>query len=376
MPGRIGMTSRPARLALFVPSMRGGGAEQVMLSLARGVADRGYAVDLVLAQAEGPYLAAVPDDVRLVDLRASRVLLSLQPLINYLRRERPTALLSAMKHANIVALWARRLAGVPTRVVISEHNTLSESLRHKSSPRRGRVMLGLMRRFYPWADAIVPVSDGVADDLVCRTGLRRERITTIYNPVMRPELRQKMQARVDHPWFAPGEPPVILAVGRLSPQKDFPTLIRAFAEVLRAVHARLLILGQGSERPLLEALVTELGLQRDVSLPGFVENPYAYMAQASLFVLSSRFEGLPLVLIEALCCGARVVAADCESGPREILLDGQYGRLVPVGSVPGLAQAIRHALANGASAPPPESWRRFEIRTVVNQYLGILLDRQ
>lgn len=360
------MIAPQKRLAFFVPSMRGGGAERVTLNLARGVAERGYAVDLVLAQAEGPFLAEVPESVRVVDLKASRVLLSLPALVRYLRRERPEAMLSAMCHANIVALWAQRLAGVPMRMVVSERITLSRSAQ------RGRLMPQLIRHFYLWADGIVAVSKGVADDLAQVAGIPRQRIQVIYNPVVTPELWQKAQAPLEHPWFKPGQPPALLAVGRLSPQKDFPTLIQAFARVRQACPARLLILGEGEERPGLEALVRQLGLERDVSLPGFVTNPYAYMARASLFVLSSRWEGLPGVLIEALYCGAPLIATDCPSGPREILRDGQYGQLVPVGNATALARAIETSLESETPRAPRESWRPFELETVVNQYISTL----
>ena len=216
----------------------------------------------------------------------------------------------------------------------------------------------------------------MGDDLASVAGIPRERIEVIYNPVMRPELQEKAQAPLDHPWFKPGGPPVVLAVGSLSVQKDFPTLIQAFAQVRQARPARLLILGEGTERPALEALIRQLDLEQDVSLAGFVTNPYAYMAQASLFVLSSRWEGLPGVLIEALCCGTPVISTDCPSGPREILRKEEYGQLVPVGDVPALARAIEKTLARKTPSPPCESWLPFERETTVNQYLKILLGNQ
>jgi glycosyltransferase involved in cell wall biosynthesis len=368
------MIDPPKQLAIFVPAMYGGGAERAMLKLARGIAARGYVTDLVLARAEGPYLAEVPESVRVVDLKASRVLTSLPALVHYLRRERPEAMLCALGHANIIALWARRLAGVPTRVVVSVRNT-SPSVQHTPT-RRGRLMPQLSRRFYPWADGIVAVSKGVADDLARMTGLPRQRIQVIYNPIVTPELRAKAQVPLEHPWFRPGEPPVILAVGRLTAQKDFPTLIQAFARVRQARPAWLLILGEGEERSALEALVRQLGLEQDVSLPGFVANPYPYMARASLFVLSSRWEGLPGVLIEALYCGAPLISTDCPSGPREILADGQYGQLVPVGDATALARAIETSLESETPRPPPESWHPFEMEAVVSKYINILLESQ
>jgi len=367
----------PRRLAIFLPGLLGGGAERIMLNLAQGFAGRGYAVDLVLAQAEGPLMDQVPESVRLVELntthrRARRTLAGLPALVRYLRREEPDGLLSALNRANLAAVWAWHLARVPGRVVISEHNTFSVKFQ-ESSGWRTWLMRQMMRSFYPWADAVTAVSAGVADDLAQELGMPRERIEVIYNPVVTPELRTKAQAPLDHPWFQPGQPPVLLAVGRLTVQKDFPTLIRAFAQVRKTRPVRLLILGEGQDRSGLEALATELGLKEDVSLPGFVENPYAYMARASVFVLSSRWEGLPTVLIEALCCGARLVATDCPSGPREILRDGQYGKLVSVGDVTALAHAIETTLDDKTARPPRESWQPFELENVVNQYVAMLL---
>lgn len=234
-------------------------------------------------------------------------------------------------------------------------------------------MLRLVRSFYPWADTISAVSEGVADDLAQVVGIPRERIEVIHNPGVMPELRNKAQAPLDHPWFQPDQPPVVLAVGSLTVQKDFPTLIRSIAHVQETRPVRLLILGEGQDRPELEALVRQLGLEESVSLPGFVANPYAYMARASVFVLSSRWEGLPTVLMEALYCGAPVVATDCPSGPREILRDGQYGQLVPVGNVTTLAHAIETTLEDNTARPPQESWQPYELANVVNRYIDVLL---
>jgi glycosyltransferase involved in cell wall biosynthesis len=367
------MNATSRRLSIFVPEMIAGGAQRSMLKLAGGMAARGHKVDLVLACAQGPFLAEVPASVRLIDLKARRVMTSLPGLVRYLRRERPDALLSVL-HANPVAIWARRQAGVPTRLVVSERNTLSCAVRSVSDLRMS-LMPQLARWFYPWADSIVTVSKGVADDLAHLTRIPRERIQVIYNPIVTPELRVRARAPLEHPWFGKDEPPVVLAVGRLVEQKDFPTLIRAFAQVRRTHKSRLLILGEGEERPALEALARQLGLEDGISLPGFVGNPYPYMSQASVFVLSSRWEGLPGALIEALYCGAPVVATDCPSGPREILAEGKYGRLVPIGDVNALAQSIRFLLDN---RPPPvsqESWQPFELAFVVNQYTQLLFER-
>lgn len=366
------MIAPSTRIALFIPSMRAGGAERVTLTLAQEITERGHAVDLLLAQKEGPNLTSVPESVRLVDFKSRRVLSSLPSLVCYLQREQPQALLSMMVHTNIVALWAHRLARVSTRAIVSERVTLKWRTKQPFY-RSSWLWPWLIRRFYPWADGIITVADGVTDDLVQVAGIPREHIRTIYNPVVRPGLDEKAHAPLDHPWFKPKEPPVLLAAGRLTAQKDFPTLIQAFAKVHQTQPVRLLILGEGEDRPVLEELINALGLDEDVSLPGYAENPYAYMSRASAFVLSSRWEGLPGVLIEALYCGVPLIATDCPSGPHEILRGGRYGQLVPVGNVRALAQAIENTLAGQTPYPSRESWSRFELETVVNQYMSVLL---
>jgi glycosyltransferase involved in cell wall biosynthesis len=361
------------RFAIFLPSLAGGGAERAMLNLAHGLAASDYKVDLVLAQAKGPYLRNIHDSIRLVDLKASRILTSIPALVQYLRREQPKALISALNHANLVAIWARRLANIPSQVLVNEQNTFSRAASNFTR-RRQRIVPLLVRHFYSWADYVVGNSQGVADDLIHVTGLPRDRIKMLYNPVITPEVREKAGASLQHPWFEPGQPPVVLAVGRLTRQKDFPLLIQAFAQVRQTRPARLIILGEGPDRAILEAQVNQLGLKDDVALPGFVENPYAYMSRASLYVLSSQWEGLPTVLIEALYCGSPIVATDCPSGPKEILADGQHGILVPVGDAAAMSKAIEAGLAGRTPRPSVESWHPYSLEAVVKQYVSLLLN--
>jgi glycosyltransferase involved in cell wall biosynthesis len=353
--------------------MAGGGAERGALKLAEGLAGRGFDVDLVLAAAEGPRMADVPDTVRVVDLGARRVLSSLPGLIRYLRRERPRGLVTVLDHANVVALWARRLGRYPGRVVVVEQNTLSLAARHGQS-RRDRLMPRLVARFYPWADYVVGVSAGVVDDLARLTQLEPAKLRVIFNPIVTAELAERARSPVEHPWFVNGTP-VFVAAGRLRPQKDFPLLLHAFARVVSTwPAARLLVLGEGPEREHLEGLVRELGIDEYVDLPGATGNPYAYMARATAFILSSRWEGLPTALVEALSCGVPVIATDCPSGPREILANGRYGELVPVGDAEGLSRAMEAALAGRLESPPDESWRPYELDRVVDEYLELLFD--
>jgi glycosyltransferase involved in cell wall biosynthesis len=364
--------SRP--IALFAPSLVGGGAERVLINLAEGLVARGLPVDIVLSEAKGTYLEQVPPGARVVDLRSGRVRWSLRPLANYLRTVRPRAIVSSMDHTNLAALFARGLSRSPTRVVVTVHNTFSAVFR-TSPPWTRQAWTLLLRRFYPWADAVVTVSCGVADDLARATGLRRERIEVVYNPVITPGLLEAARGAADHPWLAPGEPPVVLGVGRLTRQKDFETLIQAFALVRRKRPARLIILGEGEDRARLTALAQDLGVNQDVALPGFVPNALAFMAHSAVFVLSSAWEGLPTVLIEALAAGTRVVSTDCESGPREILEDGRLGALVPVGDIEALATAIGSVL-DGPQVPiSMELLRRFTREAAVDHYLQLIEGR-
>lgn len=316
-----------------------------MLNLARGLVERDIRVDLVLAQEEGTYLSRVPEAVRVVDLGAKRVLTSIPALRRYLLRECPATLLAAVVHTNLAALVARHWAGVPTRIVIGIHNTFSIAAQG-AAMKRSRALPCVARWLYPYADGIVAVSHGVAEDLAQTVRLERSRIEVVYNPVVTPELYQQADEPLSHPWFGDDGAPVILGVGRLSAQKNFPLLIRAVAKVRQQRPVRLLVLGEGDDRAALEALVCDLGLSGCVGLPGFVDNPFTYMRHAQLFVLSSDWEGLPTVLIEALACGCPVVSTDCPSGPMEILDGGTYGALVPMRDENALADAIIASLDN------------------------------
>jgi glycosyltransferase involved in cell wall biosynthesis len=302
----------------------------------------------------------------------------LPSLVDYLRKTRPDAILAAEPRYNVIAVWGRRLSGLDSRVVISERIQVSSHAAF-DGPWGEQRLNGLLRRAYLGADAIVTVSDGVADDLAAHADIPRDRITTVYNPVVGPDLSAKAKDPLDHPWFAPGAPPVILAAGRLDPQKDFCTLIRAFAQVRAKRPARLMILGAASlAKPAhageLKALAATRSIAGDVDMPGFVANPFAFMARASVFVLSSRYEGLPGALIQALACGCPVVSTDCPSGPAEILENGRFGPLVPVGDDTALSQAIEAVL----DQPPISAYlqaraKRFSVQQATDHYLELLL---
>lgn len=344
----------------------------MMLNLAREFADRGTEVDLVLARREGAYLPMVPSSVPIVDLKARRTVHCIGRLAKYLRQEPLAGLLSTFMNLNVAALLARRLARVPTRIVIREANHASIKNATYHGPLM-RLAEQLQPRVYGWADGIVAVSQGVADDMVRNIGVPAGRMHVINNPVVMPELPELAAASPEHPWFARGQPPVVLGVGRLNAQKDFPTLIRAFARARRRRPARLLILGEGRDRTMLESLRDEFGLQSEVDFPGFVLNPYAFLARVAVFVLSSRFEGSPNVLVEAMACGTPVVATDCPSGPRETLEEGRLGRLVPVGDADALGEAIVQTLdAPVAGELLRQKAQEFTAERAADQYLRVL----
>jgi glycosyltransferase involved in cell wall biosynthesis len=357
------------RIAFFLPTLAGGGAERVALNLLAGMLELDIPLDLVVADTAGPYLDQVPDRVRLVNLGTARVMKAIPSLAGYLKETQPVALLSHMNHANVAAILAKELARSKTKLVVVEHDTLSAS---KSKLQRSRFLPLFMKWLYPRADAIVGVSQGVAADLDSELGFKPGTVKTVYNPVVDRQLKLKAQAPLDHPWFAPGSPPVFVAVGRLTPQKDFANLIRAFAIVRQQRPARLIILGEGDTRSDLEAEIATLGIAADVSLPGFDANPYAYMANAATFVLSSRWEGLPTVLIEAMACGSAVVSTDCPSGPQEILAAGKYGLLVPIENSPALAAAMLQTLENPLDRTQSiERGLYFSSERAVSEYLKL-----
>ncbi len=359
------------KIAIFLPHLRGGGAEKTMLNLSRGFIDRGLQVDLILAKAEGPYMNLVPTKAKVIELGSSHLWLKIPTMVRYLRQERPAALLSSL--VGVVPLCAKLIANVTTWVVVIEHNIISKKLQSEPVKRRQFSVPIFKRIFYPCADSIVGVSKGVAEDLAHTIGLAEERIHVIYNPVVTSDLLRRSEEPTKHTWFSLGKQPVILGIGRLIDSKDFPTLIRAFARVREYRQARLVILGEGEERSKLEGLVRKLNLQDNVALPGFVKNPYAYMARAAMVVLSSIHEGLGNVLIEAMAVGTPVVSTDCPTGPSEILEDGKYGPLVPVGDVDALAETV---LATLSDPPNRESLRArammFTADRAVDQYLEVM----
>ncbi len=330
------------RIALFLPSLEGGGAERAMLGLARGLTQRGFPVDMVLVKAHGPYLNMLPTRVRLIDLKARRTMAALLPLLRYLRHEHPSILVSTLPHANVIALLAKRLCAGQLPVVVRRANTFTPEYAHAGF--KDRTTLRLEKYLLPSANAVVAISCEMASDLKWSVPRIAPLVQIIHNPVVWPDHATRAEIPVAHPWFGVQGVPVILSVGRLVAIKGYAILLRAFAELVQSRPARLVVLGEGPERHSLTALARSLAIMHTVDFPGFQPNPFAYMARANVFVLSSIYEGFANVLVEAMACGTPVVSTDCPGSPREILEDGRWGDLVPVNDSSALANALLDTL--------------------------------
>lgn len=363
---------KPARVSIFVGSLRLGGVAGVATSLAQELQKRGFLVEIVVPSAEGEMRSRVPEGVQIVDLGTSRLFKSVFALARYLKQTHPTAVISLTDLANAVSVIARAISRVKCRLAISCHMALCDL--PPEARRFIHSLLPLLMRFtYRHADAVIAVSDTVADQISKLSGMDRSRILVIDNPVDIDRIRLLSEQKVDHPWIS-GNSPVILSVGRLVAQKEFSTLIKAFAMLRQSTEAKLLILGEGYTRSQLELTIKSLGLEKDVSLPGYIENPYRYMRRASVFVLPSSTESFGLVLIEALICGCRIVATNASTGPRNILGGGKYGRLVPPGDAEALAGAIEESLHSEVDKDALFDWARriSEPAKCVDLYLAAL----
>ncbi len=373
------MSNEPL-VAVLLHSLECGGVERITVNMLHYLTSQGQRVDVLLRVSKGEFIGELPPGVRVVELGRSS-LGAMFRLASYLRRERPRNILSLMYPQNELALLTRMLCRVPVRIVVSvrymlggQHEIVAfrnRSLRHMHAA----CVKTLARLLYRYAEEIVTVSDGAARDIAAITRLPEARITVIRNPVIRPQLFTRAAEAPTHRWLSAGEPPVILALGRLHPIKDFTKLIEAFAIVRQQRDVRLLILGDGPEMSRLRCRAQDLGVSEDVELPGFVANPYPAIRAAALLALTSRFEALPAVLIEALAIGTPVVSTDCPSGPSEILENGRYGELVPVGAVEQIAAAIIRVLDGRSTAVPanPEWLDQFREEVAMYKYLKILL---
>lgn len=373
------------RLALFLSGLTGGGAQRRTLTLAGAFAERGHRVSLLVVRAEGPFRAQVPAGVEIVSVggrllagpfarwnRPVSVLAATFALERRLRALHPDALLSTSAPANVAAAAARAL-GHGRYPLITVVNIDHEA----ALARQPAFVRPLFRRIaaaaYRSADAVIGISAGASRSIRTLTGVPAERITTILNPVNVDAIGESARAATPHRWLDDPTIPVVLAVGKLKEQKDYPTLLRSFARARAQRPLRLLVLGEGELLTTLERLACELGVSEHVAFEGFVDNPFAYMARASVLVLSSVWEGLSNVLLEALACGCPVISTDCPSGPREILENGRYGELVPVGDDAAMAHAILAVLDRARESDRlRDRARAFSVDAAADSYLAVI----
>lgn len=358
----------PGRVSLFVGDLSIGGAEQVVVNLSKGLTDFGYEVDIVMVRKRGKLLNDIPESVNIVELSVNRMRWCLPPLASYLNKTQPQAVISFMTGANIMALLANQICGRPAVTIATEHNTQSM----KQSPLM-RSMRLIARFIYRLADHIIGVSSGVSEDILRWSNLPDDKVKTIYNPVIEQSLINKQYKCPDHPWYIRDDIDVVLGAGRHVEQKNFETLIRAFSKLQIDRKTRLVLVGEGERTEEYQKLAEDLGISEKICMPGFVDSLNRYMAYSDVFALSSKWEGLSLVLIEAMGCGTPVVSTDCPFGPAEVLADGEYGSLVPVGSVNILRSEIQETLDNPMCSKKLRNRAMdFSIETATRDYVELL----
>ncbi|MBL0138584.1 MAG: glycosyltransferase [Bacteroidetes bacterium] len=358
-------------LAIVIGSLRMGGAEKAAVHLANEFASRGIRVDLVLVNADGEFMSSLDPAVRVVDLQAGKTRNAGKPFYNYLRKENPQVIIAIQSHVQLMVLMTRHRYRMKIPVILNEQSLFSANV--PAQGLKNFIFRLLIKKYFPMADAVAAVSTASALDFTNCFPELKGRVDIIYNPVLSKVVPVTKFQIPDHPFLHDKTISVIMSAGRLVPSKDFPTLLRAFAVMNKAHNARLIILGEGGERGNLIALSAELGIKDFVSLPGFISNPMSWMNYASVFVLSSEYEGLPFVLVEAMAAGCQVVSTDCPGGSSEILGDGKYGALVPVHDHISLAAAISEAIKHPIDAQ--QIRRRSEEFTapkVVSNYLELI----
>ena len=359
------------KVVFITPSLRGGGAERVVVNLLRHMNRSDIELTLITLKLEGPYVSQLPADTQVVDLGTKRVRHSIMRLVREINRIQPDVVVSTLGHLNVALLALRPFLKKRPKIVLRETNAPSFAMRQAG---KGGLYRVLYRWFYPKADRVIALSKGMADDLLAFSGLSKEKVSIIYNPVVTEEIRRQAEEQVDHPWLLNKELPVCISVGRLVEQKNYDLLLRGFAKAVQEVPARLLVLGEGPKRMHLEALAEQLGIRPYVDFVGFTPNPYAYMARSDLFVLSSSWEGMPNVLLEALAVGLPAVATACIGVP-DVLDGGRYGRMIPIGGEEELSEAIHTSLSGGGEPDRQRQRERagqFHIDIIAGEYREVL----
>lgn len=357
-------------IAFLIPDLRGGGAQKMLINLANWFATKGIRTDLIIINSAGNYAGLISPQVTVKSFGKSRSFYAIFSLIRYMRRDRPDVMFSALFYINIILLFAQRLAGVDIKTVISERNHMTRSFASYTSILK-HFWLKIIRFIYPKASHIIGISDGVCDDLKTLLPPKtHHKIETIYNPVVTSSFDDSSSKVIS--LFPEWASVKIIASGRLVPQKDYPTMLNAFARYLKGnPNAYLVILGTGILENQIHDLSEQLGLNDNIQFAGFIDNPLAAMQEADVFLMTSQWEGFGNVIVEALHCGLKIVVTDCPSGPAEILANGKHGILCPVGDADEVANAL--AKVERIQSNPEQQKKRagdFHVDMIGNQFLA------
>ncbi|WP_350342381.1 glycosyltransferase [Proteinivorax tanatarense] len=364
-------------ITLYIPSLNLGGIAKNTIRLAKGLIAMGYDVDVVVVNYKGEYVKDLPSEINIVNLNSKKAMFSIPKLVSYLRRKRPKALISANDYTNIIAIIAKKLSAVKCKLIISVRTNVTTHCKNAKSIKERLLVPLLIKKAYPLSDYIVSVSKGVQEDLVSNFNIPENKSVVIYNPIFDESILEKKLEEPNHIWFGKANT-ILLSAGRLTQQKDYPTLIKAFAEFRKTENSKsvkLIILGEGPERDNLQKLINKLNLTGDVDLLGYVSNPYSYMGKADLFVLPSKWEGFGNVLVEALSCGVNVITTNCPSGPMEIINYGEFGTFVPVGDYKKMSDKIKDTLNNSPKISAETLVKRgkeFSISKTASEYLELV----
>lgn len=334
------------KICFFLPTLNFGGIEANTIRLANSFVESGYDVDLVIGNVTGEYLNRIDKKINVISINKKTLISMLLPLVRYIKQKKPSVIITGGEGANIL-LCTTKLFVQKTKIIISIRTNLTNEYKESNSMKKKLLFPFLSRRLYKKANRVVAVSEGVANDASEFLKIPRDKLKVIYNPILDNSLIKQKNEKVTHKWLVYRENKVVISVGRLVKAKDYLTLIQSFKVVKEKLsNVKLLILGEGPEREKIQAEINKYNLNSDVEIVGFVQNPYSYMSNADLFVLSSKWEGFGNVIVEALATGIPVVSTNCPSGPSEILNDGEFGSLVPVGNVEIMSKEIISSLSN------------------------------
>jgi glycosyltransferase involved in cell wall biosynthesis len=359
-------------VSLFIQTLEIGGAQRVMVNLANGFAAEGYTTDLVLVTESGDFLEEVAADVRILDLGATRTVTSIPQLGRYLQNVEPLTMISAMTHTNVAALIANGVARGHTNIIVTEHADWTKRKKYNKEGMKNRLLAFTAGGLYSLSDHVVANSETVKQSITEKSRLSEDSIRMVPNPVVTNKLKRQKEGGVQE-WFKKLEGPIVTSVGRLAPEKDYPMLLRAFQQLRNDLDASLLLIGDGQSRSGLEALAMELGVKEAVIFAGEMRNPFPYLARSSVFALPSISEAFGNVIVEAMACGCPVVTTRCSTGPVNILNDGEYGRLIPVGDTDAMSRALRTELLSPTKESVLQSRADdFSIETVLPMFEALL----